>query len=822
MTKPAEIHAEVDATKLLENNKELETALQDAKEGEVINFFDKFAEIKDPAERVALMEYCNKNAGLDHVFGVVRDLNSLIENGDIIAEAYGIPKEELIKTYKDGIEKTMTLYPEYVGRLSILEKLIPGITESVKYVESSKSILFDILPKSKEVLGGKIKGVKFFEGATGAQEITMVTDAGEKKFYLKLQDGSPEKQGASILNESGSVAPEVMLEGSFLTFKRTPAGKRYRSSEKYYISKNILETGDITAGCPFSKINEPENAELKKYVLQNLDTVKKLYGKDFIISIVTGLMDRHGMNVWFLKSESKGYTFGNIDNDSAAYYAMEISEDGKPLLGMDILSPSEKVIKRFMELEGSKMSFDEYKEAFFAEDSPFMEGVMEWLDQHQNNEEYKNAIVKQFSEYEGEVGIAHGLESDEETSLKQGKPILVGKFAGESGSFFVNIENARKKFIPEAYRLLTEKPISVADLNKMVEDTPYHISPLKPGEKAETTIKIDEKEFKVEPAKGEPPEGAIVAKRIGENIITEQKDAPAYLESLGINTLKTGAKGCFESLINLPKEEWPLLLQQAKEMIIDVQWEVPKAEAAAPVMKKAPEVMKEPGEAVFGEGWKQLTDAETVQYSEQMFDLFMKSYGELGLEYENPKELIERFPIKYVSLDKDGNVTAFVTFSETNAGKRMGLCAAPESAEGKAMLKAVLKDIGNIDGWYGAVSGRPARIAIIEGEASVVPFKKAQQLMGKPKGAKFSSAQQKIGKIKKMEGYAESPIVMEAAKRTGKKPEELAFSDLVDQAVVKGEIPDTPEAKENCYAIVQTIGGKKSVVMKVMIGKPNI
>jgi hypothetical protein len=71
-----------------------------------------------------------------------------------------------------------------------------------------------------------------------------------------------------------------------------------------------------------------------------------------------------------------------------------------------------------------------------------------------------------------------------------------------------------------------------------------------------------------------------------------------------------------------------------------------------------------------------------------------------------------------------------------------------------------------------------------------------------------------------MEGYETSPIILEAAERTGKSVKDLKFEDLVEEAVLRGEIPNTPQAKENCYAIVQTIGGKKTVVIKVMVGSP--
>jgi len=219
--------------------------------------------------------------------------------------------------------------------------------------------------------------------------------------------------------------------------------------------------------------------------------------------------------------------------------------------------------------------------------------------------------------------------------------------------------------------------------------------------------------------------------------------------------------------------------------------------------------------------WKLVKENEKEKYAKQVWNVYNKSYGKVGLIYDNPEELLKRLPLWYVSLDPNGNVNAFATFSETPYGKRLGLVGAlPDSPQGKAAAKALIKEFSTLEGWYGAVSGRPAQIAIIDAGAPVVSFKTAQKIMGKPKGAKFSSAQRDIGKIKKMEGYETSPIVLEAAERTGKSVKDLKFEDLVEEAVLRGEIPNTPQAKENCYAIVQTIGGKKTVVIKVMVGSP--
>jgi hypothetical protein len=92
------------------------------------------------------------------------------------------------------------------------------------------------------------------------------------------------------------------------------------------------------------------------------------------------------------------------------------------------------------------------------------------------------------------------------------------------------------------------------------------------------------------------------------------------------------------------------------------------------------------------------------------------------------------------------------------------------------------------------------------------------------------AAQRKMGKIQKMlsrEEFDASPIVSEAMEKTGKKGDELNFEDLVERAVANGEIPDTEEARNNCFALVQFMQGEDRIttpmlVIKLTVGRPII
>jgi len=212
-------------------------------------------------------------------------------------------------------------------------------------------------------------------------------------------------------------------------------------------------------------------------------------------------------------------------------------------------------------------------------------------------------------------------------------------------------------------------------------------------------------------------------------------------------------------------------------------------------------------------------EARTPEMMARIMEIYNATYGRLGLTYANPEELLGRLELM-VARDPSGQIVGFMTFSRGGNGLRMGLIAAdPAATMGRDSVYGMLRAFGGRGGTYGLVSERVASILNREG-VGFMDFAEAQRLMGRSRDSGMANAQRDIANIRAMENYENSPIVRRASERTGRPAGELTMEDLIDQAVLEREIPDTPRARESCFAIVQTIAGERVVVIKLMMGTP--
>jgi len=612
---------EEQAVKILKGNKKL------LSKKKVAELADTFLDLESAEDRRALIEYCKNTKELDGAFGVLKDINTLIENKQIIEDVYG-DFHFFLDTYMDTVKESPgLLFPEVEARWELLNLMMTDMPAKFRTHDSLKTILFDLIPKSKK-LGGKLDGVGKLDGATGAYEITIhVLDeaSGElmydadanpvtKKIYLKIEDGTPEKQGVKNMGESGAITPEVIADGEYLTFMmkekkhlKEPS-EFYRVEKKYFITEDVaaIKNGevsiagkdiqfDVDAGSSWTAVLT--NSVLGDYVRNNLNEVKKLFGEHWAAALATGTLDRTAKNVWFFKIELTGdaktvmanaehlrkngytvieengkyytYRFGSIDLDASGVYAMKLSMTGEPELAIgksghyNSVHGTAGILFKMFGIEGKIIPKKADIQAFFAKDSPFMEGVNKWLNNHADNAKYKKAIIEQYKSYEGDVGIGSPFGIIDAAALNKGIPLEGGKFSGEEGSYFLNIDNSRYKFLAEADRIVTDNPIE--GISGIKQDTEYYMTPLKPGEEAGKTVSIDGKEFNVQKVSDveAAPEGAAVVKRIGDNIIILEGT-----EKLGMETMKTGAIACFEAMLNLSPEGWAKILEKTSDSVI--------------------------------------------------------------------------------------------------------------------------------------------------------------------------------------------------------------------------------------------------------------
>ncbi len=226
--------------------------------------------------------------------------------------------------------------------------------------------------------------------------------------------------------------------------------------------------------------------------------------------------------------------------------------------------------------------------------------------------------------------------------------------------------------------------------------------------------------------------------------------------------------------------------------------------------------------------WQAVPADQRSGIMSEVLAVYEASYGRAGLRYENPRELISRMPHLLIARDAQGQIVGFATFSESPRGLRLALLGAnPGSSEGRGAIRTVLQRIAEEPGYFGNVSGRPAAIALRHG-ATIVPIKEVGSILGGVPGLRIGVAQRRMDRVHRLiadPDFTRSPIVREAMERTGRAADQLTFDDLIAQAIHSHEIPDTSEARANCFAMVQSIIGADgqahpTLVIKIMVGRP--
>ncbi len=472
--------------------------LADAENGKYHDLAELYVK-KSEEERAVILEYC-KTFETKEASVALHDLEILAKYGDEIGEIYAAPgkkpidKKELIKIYLDEtspIKARFSVLGSGLGMdvLIVREggRLSP---EKLAAVTVNKAI-FDLLPLSKEKFGGKITSVKrTATGRTGAYLITVEGEKATSHFFMKLGDHKAENLGIEVSTLSGDIVPQmahVKEDYAVAPDITTTEGKTDRAGRT--VEYKVVDGSDVE----MAKV-------LEAYAKENPDAAKSLYGENFAPAAVSGLLDKHSNNVWFLKLEitnphevkdgvalidhlqNKGYTvieengkyytysFGGIDLDSAGYFPVALTADGKPKIELELWAfAASSIVEKFFQIEtglkkpevgdpGRKKYYNilaDYSKKFFAEDGPFMEGFKKWMGEHVDNAEYKEAMIAVFAEYEGNVGTSTNLTKNDKAAVKEQKPLLKDAYKmGEEGNFIPDMEG-RYEFIPKGEKIKT-------------------------------------------------------------------------------------------------------------------------------------------------------------------------------------------------------------------------------------------------------------------------------------------------------------------------------------------------------------------------------
>lgn len=123
--------------------------------------------------------------------------------------------------------------------------------------------------------------------------------------------------------------------------------------------------------------------------------------------------------------------------------------------------------------------------------------------------------------------------------------------------------------------------------------------------------------------------------------------------------------------------------------------------------------------------WLTLMGSNRHNYAKQVFDMYQKSYGSIGMHIKSADELIDKYKIWEVYFLGDKPI-AFAMKSKTEHGIKGGVSGSDGSKEGK---KAVVESFGSERPFhYTELSGRPREIALQKG-LKAVPADEAKKIL---------------------------------------------------------------------------------------------
>jgi len=125
-----------------------------------------------------------------------------------------------------------------------------------------------------------------------------------------------------------------------------------------------------------------------------------------------------------------------------------------------------------------------------------------------------------------------------------------------------------------------------------------------------------------------------------------------------------------------------------------------------------------------------VTGRNRLQYSDAVWDMYVKTYRSIGLIVSNVDGLLSEFPLWELCLDHDGVPHTFGLLKPTSFGLKSGLSGHDGTPEGKAMAVMELRTKYKRQGHYGEVSHKVQDIVLAAG-APVVCAAYVPQILNK-------------------------------------------------------------------------------------------
>lgn len=126
-------------------------------------------------------------------------------------------------------------------------------------------------------------------------------------------------------------------------------------------------------------------------------------------------------------------------------------------------------------------------------------------------------------------------------------------------------------------------------------------------------------------------------------------------------------------------------------------------------------------------------DESDPDQTERIWDIYSLSYGSIGSQVGDPKELFSNFDLMfYKDVDGDSTIDSVLTFKRTHAGRKIVFLVSDGSSQGKRAMISKLADLLGKVGWYIEISGRPVQIMLSMGLRPIVDEQVVRDVLRKP------------------------------------------------------------------------------------------
>jgi len=114
-----------------------------------------------------------------------------------------------------------------------------------------------------------------------------------------------------------------------------------------------------------------------------------------------------------------------------------------------------------------------------------------------------------------------------------------------------------------------------------------------------------------------------------------------------------------------------------------------------------------------------LSGGARAKYKDAIWEMYETTYRSIGLHVRSPEEMMSKYKVWEVCLNKEGKPAQFSLFKPTPFGLKSGLSGHDGSPEGKSHAKAMIRSKFKQPGYYGEVSHKVEAMAVAAGTPAI-------------------------------------------------------------------------------------------------------